>query len=334
MCGLIGFFNGCDLKLACPKAALGRCEKSRGQLPSAFRSWDKKASVRSEDSRVSSIENYLFPEAFVPVLKSEMLREASSDTKRALRAAALFRFLNFTHKLELLVVNTVTLNIALGRYDFDLSDAARLDAHRLYVDEGYHAYFSFEAMQAMQSETCTPIPLNETTPEFVMRLQAMTEGEADPRRKALVQLFFVIASEMLITSTLHEAQNLQDMDPALGQMIGDHARDEARHHVFYRSMLIRIWDQISHEDQLFVAAKLPELVAAYCMPAKHEQKAELAALGFSDRQAESILDETYPTGSTSQYAWKVGAGLFRTVRELGTAVVGDCLDDKLNSLKI
>lgn len=245
MCGLIGFFNGCDLKVACPKAALGRCEKSQGKSASAFKSWENNASVRSEPSRVPSIENFLFSEAFVPVLKSNALRETSPDKKKALRAAALFRFLNFTHKLELLVVNTVTLNIALGRYDFRLTDETRLDAHRLYVDEGYHAYFSFQAMQAMQTQT-SMIPLIEKTPEFIIQLKVKTESEINPRRKTLIQLFFVIASEMLITSTLHEAQNLHDMDPALGQMIRDHARDETRHHVFYRSMLLHIWDQMSH----------------------------------------------------------------------------------------
>lgn len=333
MCGLIGFFNGCDLKVACPKAALGQCKKAHEKTASAFRNWETNASVRSEPSRVPSIEKFLFPEEFVPILRAGALTEAPADTKNALRSAALFRFLNFTHKLELLVVNTVTLNIALGRYDFRLGDETRLDAHRLYVDESYHAYFSFEAMHMMQQKT-SPLPLVETTPEFVNQLRAKTEEETTPRRKALIQLFFVIASEMLITSTLHEAQNLDDIDPALGQMIRDHARDETRHHVFYRTMLLRIWDQMSREDQLFVATHLPELVSAYCMPDRTGQISDLVALGFTNRHAQDIIEETYPAQSTAEYAQKVGAGLFRTVRDLAAVNVIDCLDEKLHSLKI
>lgn len=333
MCGLVGFFNGCDLKIACPKAVLGKCESLRGKTASAFRRWENSASVRSEPPRVSSIEKFLFPEAFVPILRSSSLREASTETRDALRAAALFQFLNFTHKLELLVVNTVTLNFALGRYDFHLTDQDRLDAHRLYVDEGYHALFSFEAMQGIQQQKSL-VAMADTSPEFIVQLKERTDQETNFRRKNIIQLFFVIASEMLITSTLHEAQNFDDMDLALVQMLGDHARDEARHHAFYKNVLLRIWDQISHEDQIFVAGQLPELVAVYCVPDRTGQIADLTMLGFTARHAADIFDETYPAGSTAEYARKVGAWLFRTVRDLGTPLVHDCLDEKLHSLKI
>lgn len=121
MCGLIGFFNGCDLKVTCPKAASGICEKSRRRFPSAFKSWDNEASVRSEQNRVPSIENFLFPEAFVPILRSNALREASPDTKKALRAATLFRFLNFTHKLELPVVSLLMFAFELASISLHLN---------------------------------------------------------------------------------------------------------------------------------------------------------------------------------------------------------------------
>ena len=328
MCGLIGFFNGCDLQVACPKAKAGQCNHKKSGIANAFKSWDRTASVRREPSRVGEIENFSFPKEFVPILRASKIADSPRFVQECLRESALFRFLNFTHKLELLVVNTVTANIALGIYDFDVQENVRLDAHRLYVDEGYHAYFSFHAMQVMQ-QSGSEMQLLESTPAFINVLNAKTAEETDERRKALLQLFFVIASEMLITATLHEAQNQQGLDPALGQMPKDHARDESRHHVFYKSFLLRIWDQMNVQDQIYVAGILPDLVAAYCIPDRSSVISDLLFLGFSDADARETFEETYPANSTAEYVRKVGSGLFRTVRELGSPGIRDCLDTSL-----
>jgi len=143
----------------------------------------------------------MFPERFVPVLKHPQTKELPASARTLLRRAALFRFMNFTHKLEMLVVNTVTANIALGRYDADFTDPIRLDAHRIYVDEAYHALFSFEYMQNMPIQEHERAAFAETMPAFVTRANAIAAA-CDPADRALIELLAVIISEMLITTTL------------------------------------------------------------------------------------------------------------------------------------
>jgi len=182
MCGLIGFFVGCDLAIACPKRNL--CTSSR-PYRSSFNKWDSRASVRNAPRRMDKVNSALFPERFLPVLKHDLVQELDGNSRELLRKSGLYRFLNFTHKLEILVVNTVTANIALGRYNTDFTDEVRLDAHRIYVDEAYHALFSFELMQKVNVGNIAPAAFQEGTPAFIRRTQELIEGHI-PGDRALL----------------------------------------------------------------------------------------------------------------------------------------------------
>ena len=61
--------------------------------------------------------NATFPSDFVPTLKHNIIKNLNITDQYTLHTASLYRFLNFTHKLEMMVVNAVTANIALGLYD-------------------------------------------------------------------------------------------------------------------------------------------------------------------------------------------------------------------------
>ena len=216
MCGLVGFFNGCDLQVACPKKIAGLCRGRTATLPqiAAFRTWDQKASVRATPRRVDAFSALRFPVSLVPLLRSKRLRGLESERVDDLRRSALYRFMNFTHKLEILVVNTVTANIALQKYNFVLPDGVRENAHRIYVDEAYHALVSFETMQAIKLNGPAEL-MSERMPHFLNQLSKELALESSGHRRALVELFFVIASEMLITDTLGNVNRHSDMDEAV-----------------------------------------------------------------------------------------------------------------------
>lgn len=236
---------------------------------------------------------------------------------RLLRTAALFRFLNFTHKLELLVVNTVTANIALGRYDVALEPATRRHAHRIYVDEGYHALFSFDHMVALQAVLPRQMAA-ERKPQFLVTLDGRRH-RLDQRNVLLLELLFVIFSEMLITGTLKTAHARADLDEGVQDLLTQHSQDETRHHVFYKALLQDIWPQLSRDDQDFVIRRVPSLLLCYCSPDVAAMEAELACVGLSSGTARQILAETYPRRSTARYAQQIGQDIFNAL----TALVSD-----------
>lgn len=314
MCGIVGFFVGCESAITCPKRKI--CAATR-QYRSSFDKWDTRASVRNAPRRLDQMDAAMFPERFVPVLKHPQTKELPESARTLLRRAALFRFMNFTHKLEMLVVNTVTANIALGRYDADFSDPIRLDAHRIYVDEAYHALFSFEYMQNMPKQEHERAAFAETMPAFVTRANAITAA-CDPADRALIELLAVIISEMLITTTLRDSAREQGMDPAAAVLIQDHARDEARHHAFYKNVLLHLWPRLCDRRRSLVIDSVYPLLTAYTAPDIEAMLAELLAAGVPENKAQSVLAETYDENSVSEYARTCGAGIVQIFEELAS----------------
>ena len=80
---------------------------------SAFSTWNTKASVRCRDARVFRNDGKSFPDALVPILSHPIIDAKYSNLKGAIRLQHLYRFLHFTHKLEVLIVNEATSRLAL-----------------------------------------------------------------------------------------------------------------------------------------------------------------------------------------------------------------------------
>ena len=236
--------------------------------------------------------NATFPSDFVPTLKHNIIKNLNITDQYTLQTASLYRFLNFTHKLEMMVVNAVTANIALGLYDLVSTRELRLDAHRIYTDKAYHALFSFELMSNITKNEEIRQHCQARSPAFLERLHKITNGEV-PEKRAVWELFFAIVSEMLITSTLRDARDHPKIDNGIILMIDDHARDEARHHVFYKRIFEIVWPQLSRDNKELVVQSLPMLILAYTMPDESAIKSELLSIGLSCDQSEEIYSDTY-----------------------------------------
>lgn len=312
MCGLVGYFTACDLKLVCPLHALKNRTREY-KYRTGFDNWDRRAAVRAVPSRVPEARDLRFPEEFVPIAAHERIRSGSPDLVDMILSKSLYRFLNFTHKLELLVVNTVTLNIAVNRYNIDIPRDIRLDAHRIYTDEAYHALFSFEMMIKMN----TALPdykFIENTPPFIALFQNLV-ANYDNREKALLELMFVVTSEMLITGTLHEAGNLLNLDDGVRNMLRDHARDEARHHGFYSQFLAYIWETLQPQDRIMCLIAIPQFVRIYCEPDHAGIRTDLREFGCSDKEANDIYHSVYTDDVIRAHAYNCGSNLFRILMD-------------------
>ena len=112
--------------------------------------WDKFSSVRSSEETYNlnlddiSIQKNLswhLP-TYSTILQHNDLRSLSDEDKKFVMGAQLLEFVEKTSVLELEYINKVAINLALGKYNFEIPKLLQLDALKLYTDEGYHAYFS------------------------------------------------------------------------------------------------------------------------------------------------------------------------------------------------
>ena len=146
MCGTIGMFIGCPAAAVCPKrelkgALLGDDELTAADYRSPFRSWYEKSTVRSQPRRVLSATAsapHLFSPDLVPVARHPLVRALPPEEFRTLLTQHLYRYLDFTARLEHVVVNRTVLGIAHDTLGLRLPEPMRLDAYKIYCDEAYH----------------------------------------------------------------------------------------------------------------------------------------------------------------------------------------------------
>ncbi|WP_240137668.1 diiron oxygenase [Streptomyces sp. MUM 178J] len=311
MCGIIGLFVGCELALACPKQQILNAvstEDTRPELAdesysSPFRSWYERSSVRSTPRRLIADEDegkqYFSPE-LVPVAGHPLVKALPAQVQDHILIQHLYRYLDFTMKLEHLVVNRTVLAIAYNTTGVDVPAQMRLDAHKIYCDEAYHGLFSADLMEQAVRRTGVQ-PLLPNQPYFLRRLHEI-QSQLEPGLRPLAEMLFVIVSETLISATLSQLPDEESLVPAVRQVVQDHAMDEGRHHTYFALFLRHLYSQLSQTQRRAAGLLVPQLIHAFLNPDCSAVQSELMTYGLTRDAAVQVTEETFTPGVVTQFA--------------------------------
>ncbi len=264
---------------------------------SAFTGWDNVASVRAKPVRYLQEEDiegkYFFTPELVPVTGHPLVQERGEKTVKQIIIYHLYTHLEFTENLEHEVVNYVAYKIGRKKLGIDLPFGMIEDAWKLYVDEAYHFKFSADLAQQVQQKTGVQLP-RFSAPNFLYQLHKLLD-EVPHSKHDLIYTFFSIISETLITGTLSTVPQDERVVPAVREVIGDHAEDEKRHHVYFAKLLGIVWERLSPENQRLVGPLLPTFIFSFCEPDFGAIRAWLRELRFSEKEMDRILEESFPS---------------------------------------
>jgi hypothetical protein len=212
--------------------------------------------------------------------------------------------------VETRVVNRGAEYIANGRSGVELSAPRRMQALKVYCDEGYHALYSLDLAEQIAGVTGVPVPLWDYG-GFVDRLadaaRALLSGEP-----VLAELLQVVVFETLITAILNEAPADPDLAGTVREVLRDHARDEGRHHRFFMAFFHELWAGLPATLRTKVAHTLPALIQV-CMTADTVPvRSALLLAGLDGATADQVVRECYGTTASRRPA------------EIARATVGMC----------
>ncbi|MEV6843668.1 diiron oxygenase [Actinoplanes sp. NPDC051411] len=324
MCGTVGLFVGCSAVVVCPLRSLLRDDATApsvdGEPPpyrSPFATWFERSAVRRMPRRtlaeVTAAE--LFPPELVPIARHPLVQGLPPHQFDEVLTQHAYRYLDFTAKLEHLVVNRTALGIAHDTLGARVHEDMRFDAYKIYCDEAYHALFSADLIRQIRQATGI-VPRLGDHPYFLNRLAEIRE-RAGSRLAPLVEIMFVICSETLISATLAEGSTDARITPALRESIRDHALDEGRHHVYFAAFLRVLWGQLDPVLRDQVAELVPELIMAFVRPDLPSLRGELLAYGLRPDDVEQVLAETFPAPVVTAYAQETASQTVRYFTELG-----------------
>jgi hypothetical protein len=257
--------------------------------------WYQAAGVRSGPRRLFHDETdagkVFFPERLVPYLAHEALAQATPRQRRELTVRHLYQFLLSTAHLETRVVNQAAERIANGRSGVELATAARLDAFKVYCDEGYHALYSLDLAEQIAVTTGIAVPPWDYG-GFVDRL-AQTARRLLPGMPRLTALLQAVVFETLITAVLNEIPTDRSVLTVVRDLTRDHAKDEGQHHRFFSGLFHQIWQQLDPSLRGPVAHALPALIHACLTWDVEPVRNSLVLSGIDAPTAREVLHDCY-----------------------------------------
>src|SRR5207248_2537409 len=168
--------------------------------------------------------------------------------------------------------------VRLGRSGLRESTGLRLDAFKVYCDEGYHALYSLDLAEQVATTTGISIP-DWDFGGFAARLDTTAE-ELLPGEPVLAQLLQAVVFETLITGVLNELPNDTSVITTVRELARDHARDEGRHHRFFARFFHELWTNLDTDLRVRVALAMPALIEDCLTWDVHPVARSLAAAGL------------------------------------------------------
>jgi hypothetical protein len=262
-----------------------------------------------------------FPASLVPYLDHELLKDRGPAVRHALTVRHLYQFLLATTHLETRVVNRGAERIANDRIGMRVNTEMRLDAFRVYCDEGYHALYSLDLADQIAATTRIPIP-DWDFGGFAERLDATAE-QLLPGEPVLAQLLQVVVFETLITAVLNELPNDVTVVTTVRELTRDHARDEGRHHRFFAGFFHELWANLDTGLRTRAAPAMPAFIEDCLRWDVHPVSRSLAAAGLPPEDVRTVLADTY--GGRQQIR-EIAAATVRICRSAGVLEVPGALE--------
>lgn len=258
--------------------------------------WYEHAGVRRQQRRMLYEDRergrVLFPEKQIPYLDHSAVTDLPPDARAALVARHLYQYLMFTVHLETKVVNRGVSLIADDEVGYaPIAPAVRLDALKIYCDEGYHALYNLDVVQQIERATGVAALPYDFTPRLD-RLEATADRflPDDPRLARILQ---VVVFETVVTSILADLPRDPAVYRVVREVVGDHARDEAYHHAFFVRFFRELWHHLTPELRVAAARAVPHLIDDCLRPDLTAAQASLVAAGLTPRLALDVLDDCY-----------------------------------------
>lgn len=327
MCGTAGMFVGCAALTQCPKQLLlhrvaaddaPEPPSAPGDYRSPFRNWYERAAVRQAPRRTLREDEsgrHYFPPELVPITQHPLVKELPAAVHEELLVQHLYRYLDFTARLESLVVNRTVLSIAQNTVGVQLPEEMRFDAYKIYCDEAYHTLFSIDLARQVEQRTGIA-PRLPRQPFFLDRLHRLLD-ELPPADGALAELLFVVVSETLISASLAEVPDSSEVVAAVSGTVRDHAGDEGRHHAYFAMFLRQMWGQLSPAERRAAARLVPRLITTFLHPDLPAIREELIRYGLGEDDAHCVVAETYTPEILSQHLAAMSRQTVRYFESLG-----------------
>lgn len=304
--------------------AIGRRYKT------AFRAWPAGTMLRNADASLAVIDAgaaFHYPARLFPPANHPLVEARGASAVRAILTNAFLCFADGQMVLEREAVNPVAALMARADTEIRIPLKMRMDASKLYADEGVHAIYAQEQYASVcATQGAEWIYLG--MPLCFSRLQNAV-ARVELRHRHLLEMLFAAVVETLISDHISEIPKDPSVLPPIREFVKLHATDEHRHHALFAQFIPLLWERIGRAQQEFVGQYIPTFIRWFLDPDIRNLDMVLVSQGFSVREAEAIIVESFSDDATNASMRQTAAktiSYFRRAGALNIPAVSDAFE--------
>lgn len=258
--------------------------------------WEKSATIRCRPRVHFDIEHkgYFYPFSRQPLCIHPDIQGLNDQDLHYLLLQSFYKYNNDIATIETNFVNQAILLVINNKLPIFFTSQQKLDLYTVMIDETYHAYVAYDAMQKIEIHTgIKSLPL----PSIIeIELALLTVQKKLPfHYHSLFLLIAVCVAENTLTKDIINMMHQPETHPFFQRIIQDHYADESRHAGIFFNLLSYIWQNISDDCKQQIAIILPEFLTLYLdiQIQNNFDKQIMLALNFTEATANKILHDTY-----------------------------------------
>ncbi len=284
--------------------------------------WYSKATVRHTPRITvppSDSGQLLYPVSRCSMCEHPLIKALGPEVKEYILTQAGYQFLYGVGLLETKFVIQCCLDMIHNNIK-DVSDAEKLQALTVIVDEGYHAHVALDYILQMKSRSdIAPIEVPQTNHKLDATARAYAKLPEALRMD--FQLLAVTIAENVLTDEVANLGRERELSQSFTTLMMDHVRDEGRHCKFFADTMKARWAKLPPSTQIRFGQMLPEFLDDFLgvdLERRFERKI-LAHCGLDEASAERVIHESDPHFAADHAKMKASIlnRLYRLLRQMG-----------------
>ncbi len=237
---------------------------------------------------------YLYPLCKQPLIVHPKVAAFGDDAVSFILTQSFYKYTHDIALIETRFINQTILDVITGAIDLPFSEEQKINLYTVMVDEAYHAYVAYDAMQQIQNSLqIKPLKL-----PMQIEIEVATNHilqHLPERMHSLFKLIAVCIAENTLSQEIRWLLGDKATHPFFQQMLREHLLDEGRHSNIFIQLLSFIWSQLNETDRMSCFKLLPRFISQYLSTSIQQQfeRQVLLSLSLDSEEIVQILSDIY-----------------------------------------
>lgn len=259
--------------------------------------WYASATVKNSQRHYVPLDaknEYVYPTSKVIISTHPLLEAKGDEVVKYAIAQMAYNYMYGIGLLETRFVIDCGLNIA-NNLITGFSEADKLAALRIVIDEGYHAHVALDYILQMKEITgIEPLMVPDTNGNLIAVNKAF---EILPKEIHYdFQLIAVTLAEHTLTKDMISIGRDKEMSKTFSSVLTDHVSDEGVHAHYFARLMKEHWARLNDHTKDIISEMLPDYLDDYLAYDYHREfeRNVLKNCGLNEIEIEKVINDTNP----------------------------------------